>query len=43
MVKCEKGVVYGGAVLGMPGAIAGSVLCGVAGAVVGVFKGLFRL
>ncbi len=39
----EKGVVYGGAVLGMPGAIAGSVLCGVAGAVVGVFKGLFRL
>lgn len=39
----EKGVVYGGAVLGMPGAIAGSVLCGVAGAVVGVFKGLFKL
>lgn len=39
----EKGIVYGGAVLGMPGAIAGSVLCGVAGAVVGVFKGLFGL
>lgn len=37
----EKGVVYGGAILGMPGAIVGSVLCGAAGAVMGVFKGLF--
>lgn len=37
----EKGVIYGGAVLGMPGAIAGSVLCGAAGAVLGVFKGIF--
>lgn len=38
----EQGVVYGGAILGMPGAIIGSVLCGAAGAVVGIFKGLFR-
>ena len=37
----EKGVIYGGAVLGMPGAIVGSVVCGIAGAFVGVFKGLF--
>ena len=37
----EKGVIYGGAILGMPGAIVGSVLCGAAGAVMGVFKGLF--
>ncbi|MBO4898291.1 MAG: 50S ribosome-binding GTPase [Clostridia bacterium] len=38
----EKGVVYGGALLGMPGALAGSLLCGAAGAVVGLFKGLFE-
>lgn len=37
----EKGVVYGGAILGMPGAIVGSVVCGTVGAIVGVFKGLF--
>ena len=38
----EKGVVYGGAALGMPGALLGSVLCGAAGAIVGLFKGLFE-
>ena len=37
----EKGVVYGGAILGMPGALVGSVIGGVAGAISGVFKGLF--
>ena len=37
----EKGVVYGGAILGMPGAIVGSVIGGTVGAIVGVFKGLF--
>ena len=38
----EKGVIYGGAILGMPGAIVGSIICGTAGAIVGVFKGLFK-
>lgn len=38
----EAGIIYGGAILGMPGAIAGSILCGAAGAVVGIFKGLFQ-
>ena len=38
----EKGIVYGGAALGMPGAAVGAVICGAVGAVVGVFKGLFK-
>ena len=37
----EKGVVYGGAILGMPGALVGSVIGGVSGAITGVFRGLF--
>lgn len=37
----EKGVVYGGAILGMPGALVGSVIGGVAGAISGIFKGVF--
>lgn len=37
----EKGVVYGGAILGMPGAIVGGLLCGATGAIVGIFKEVF--
>ena len=37
----EKGVVYGGAILGMPGAIVGSIVGGTAGAIAGLFKELF--
>ena len=38
----EKGIVYGGAALGMPGAAIGAVICGTVGAVVGVFRGLLK-
>ena len=38
----EKGIVYGGAALGMPGAVAGAVICGAVGAVVGIFRGLLK-
>lgn len=38
----EKGIVYGGAALGMPGAVVGAVVCGAVGAVVGVFKAVLK-
>lgn len=38
----DKGIVFGGTVLGMPGAIVGAVACGAVGAVVGVFKAMLK-
>ncbi len=35
----ERGVIYGGAALGMPGALAGGLIGGIIGAVTGVIKG----
>lgn len=38
----ENWGVYGGAVLGMPGAVVGSLAGGAVGAIVGIFKGIFE-